>query len=329
MSYLNERTKSVRKQLLKRYYKSAVLEWARPKHTHWAKVVDSNGNWRWTKADKGIRGKLLRDPPIHIYQTVVRFRSEMPPRGYKTRGHYLGGPLFFDIDSSDKESPFSLWRIMECADRVQALAEFLADRGDYRIRRVNFSGFRGIHVLADFADIPEVVILDDDILKNKRLKEIRKERLLIARSLGNWLPDWDWRVSADIWRVARVPRSIHGKSALSAITFTPPYTAKRFRNELIAASPFSPAKKIRIRFTRSVPLFTFIDEESYGPYRKGWATKLPLAVALHLIWQDKAKPREAGPHQAGLWFENGWQTLFRVKGSVDDMGLTSTRAVHQ
>ena len=77
---------------------------------------------------------------------------------------------------------------------------------------------------------------------------------------------------------------------------------------------------------QSVSLFTFIDGETYGPFRKGWATKLPIAVALHLLWQDLAKPREQGPTQAGAWFDRGWQILFRDSANRRDV-VSSRRGV--
>jgi len=140
-----------------------------------------------------------------------------------------------------------------------------------------------------------------------------------ARSIGHWCPEWDWTVSADIWRVVRVPWSIHGLSALRAITFTPPYTPNRFREQLKQASPFSFERQLRIRIIRPVPLFTFIDGETYGPYREDWVTRLPIAVALHLMWQDSAKPRDPGPWSAGAWFERGWQILFHESASKEVM----------
>jgi len=74
--------------------------------------------------------------------------------------------------------------------------------------------------------------------------------------------------------------------------------------------------------TKSVPLFTFVNGETYGPFRKGWATKLPIAVALHLIWQDTARSREEGPAQAGAWFDRGWQILFHF--NADKRNIVSS-----
>jgi len=285
---------------------------------HWAKVVNSEGKWRWTKADMGIRGRFLSNPPVHVYQTVLRFRTNLYPNGRSSEGYLLGGPLLFDTDLIESRNPFSLWRLVDSADMVQELHETVSDRSDCVITRVTFSGFRGIHVAIDQVDILEESI-KLGFGSNPPLKSFQRERMQTARSIGHWCPDWDWIVSADIWRVARVPWSIHGLSALRAITFTPPYTPSRFREQLKQASPFSFDRQLRIRIIRPVPLFTFIDGETYGPYRKDWVTRLPIAVALHLIWQDFAKPRDAGPWSAGAWFERGWQILFHESSSKGDM----------
>ncbi|MFW9887645.1 MAG: hypothetical protein ACFFER_05645 [Candidatus Thorarchaeota archaeon] len=301
---MNERTEHLRSQLISNYYRRVNPDWTRPRILHWAKLVSQDGHWRWSRSDMGMRGKLIRHSPLHLYQTVMRIKSENPPRGRVTQGYLLGGPLFFDIDVIDDGTPFSLWRILDCIGLVEDLFDAILDRGGYKIGSVVFSGFRGIHMTFDSID-PELPI----VLKhnhNSELRSMKRERIQLARSIGNWLPRWDWQVSGDIWRVSRVPLGIHGTSALAALRLTLPLTQKNLRNHLSQASPFSLRRSIRLRMRRPVPLFTFIDGETYGPYRKGWATKLPIAVALHLIWSEFAKPREQGPKNASRWFWEGW-----------------------
>jgi len=263
----------------------------------------------------------VKNPPLHVYQTVCKFKTEEPPRGQESTGYFLGGPLIFDADLTGKKEPFSLWRLMDSVNMVLELVETLEDRGEYQLRQVLFSGMRGIHVLVqDTSSLREAIKLSKR--RGRDLRNHIRERLQTARSIGKWCKGWDWKVSTDIWRVSRVPWSIHGTSALRALPLKKPFTATSFRDQLQAASPFSNVRKIRIRMKQSVPLFTFIDGETYGPYRKGWATKLPIAVALHLIWQDLAKPREQGPTQAGAWFDRGWQILFR--GGADMRNIASS-----
>ena len=301
----------LRLKLLRRYYKSAVLGWFHPKSMHWTKIVDSNGRWRWIQSERGVRGRLLKNPPLHIYQTVLRFRTETPPRGRRSSGFILGGPLIFDLDIIDKYTPFSLWRIVDTAAYIQELVDNLLDRGAYKIRHVMFSGLRGIHVVVDQVDqASQVIPIGFSGSQSRLLRSFIRERYQIARAIGKWCPGWDWRVCSDPWRVSRIPWSMHGQSALRAILLKSPYTADSFENQLIDVSPFSFTRRINVRITRSVPIFTFVDAIDYGPFRKGWATKLPVAVALHLIWQGFAKTRESGPEMAGAWFERGWQSLF-------------------
>jgi hypothetical protein len=306
---MNEHVKAAQSRLLRRYYKSAALGWLRPTSLHWAKMVDAEGRWRWTRADLGIKGRLLRNAPLHVYQTVMRFKTDSMLSDHQ-EGWFLGGPLVFDADKIDVASPFQLWRIADCASNVQELIETLRDRNDYRILRVMFSGLRGLHVLAERLDhASEPIPL---CRQSQQFNELRKERMQVARAIGYWCKDWDWRVTADIYRVARVPWSIHGKSGLRALILHPPYTMESFRGQLRYACPFSFDRQLRIRITRAIPSFTFTDAQMYGPYRKGWVTRLPLAVAAHLIWREMAKPREDGPWSSSSWFEKGWQTLFRA-----------------
>ncbi|MHA2071102.1 MAG: hypothetical protein ACW985_04890 [Candidatus Thorarchaeota archaeon] len=310
---MNERIRAQRSSLLRRYYKSASLGWFHPKSLHWAKVVTSTGHWKWIRADKGVRGRLLRDPPLHIYQTVLRFKSSRPPRGKKTEGYLMGGPFLFDADLIEKDEPFSLWKMVDSGPMIQELIQTFQDRGEFKAARVMFSGFRGIHVALEDRNSLEspIQLLPDQ--RNRDLQTLLYIRKQTARTIGYWCPGWDWRVSADVYRVARVPWSLHGKSALRAVPLKPPYEVKNIRDQLSASSLFSSDKNLRVRMKRYVPHFVFVDGESYGPYRKGWTTKLPISVALHLIWQGLAKPRESGPSQVGNWFSKDWQTLFRYK----------------
>ena len=312
MKLLNEPSRLLQTRLLRRYYRSTALGWFHPKSLHWAKIVDVDGHWRWVPSDRGIRGRLLKKPPLHVYQTVLRFKTDRPPRGKDTTGYLLGGPFLFDIDAISKGVPISIWRILDTPSHVNELIDNLLDRGDFRIRHVMFSGLRGIHILADReSDSGTMIPLRMQRSRRRQLHAFIRERYQTARSIGYWCSSWDWRVTADPWRVTRIPWSLHGNSALRAIILNPPYTAKSFKKQMMEASPFTFGRRINVRITHPVPIFTFIDGEDYGPYRRGWATKLPIAVALHLIWLGFAKTRESGPAQAGAWFEQGWQSLFR------------------
>ena len=252
---------------------------------HWAKIVTQDKEWRWLRADQGACGYIKRNPPLHIYQTLLRYQGTAPPRGYESEGYLLGGPILFEMDASTKGEPCNLWTLIDLIYSIEELREILTDYGQYRITRVMFSGFRGVHVIIKSSERQSNPIRFPLDQKNRNLlRDLIKERKQLARSIGKWCSGWDWRVSEDIWRVARVPWSIHGKSSLRAITLQPPYTSNNMQSQLRHASPFSLQRKINIRISRSVPLFTFVDGEIYGPYRKGWRAKLPLAVAVHLIW---------------------------------------------
>ncbi len=321
---MNDSVNMLRSELLRRYYKSASLGWFHPRSLHWAKIVTSSGHWKWIRADKGVRGRILRDPPLHIYQTVLKFKSSRPPRGRETCGYLIGGPFLFDVDLIEKNQPFSLWRIIDSADMIQEIIQTFQDRGEFRTARVMFSGFRGLHVAIASHIEPDTPIHLVPSQKSRDLQTLLYIRKQTARAIGYWCPGWDWQVSGDIWRVARVPWSIHSKSALRAVPLKPPYESRSIQEQLRTSSPFSADRKIRVRMTRYAPHFVFVDGESYGPYRKGWTTKLPLSVALHLMWQGLAKPRELGFNQADKWFSKDWQTLFRYKepgNSMDSLSI--------
>ena len=323
---MNELNRQIRSSLLRKYYKSATLGWFQPRSMHWAKIVTQGGHWKWIRADRGIRGRILKFPPLHIYQTLLKFQTKDAPRGRETEGFLLGGPYLFESDVIDYKQPFSLWRLMDSCNQIAELSEVLTDRLGGKIERVMFSGYRGIHVTfshPDQSDIPLVL----NGKQGYQLKDFQRERTLTARMIGYWSRDWDWEVSSDIWRVTRVPWSIHSRSALRAIPLRQPVTPSRIRNQLRESSPFSFDKTLKVRITRDVPLFTFVDGESYGPYRKHWSSRLPIAVALHLIWLDMAKPREKGSSNHSSWFERGWQILFRKNAPEENMVTAMTGGI--
>jgi hypothetical protein len=307
---LNERTRQLRSFLLQRYYKYASLGWFQPRSLHWAKIVTGDGRWKWIRSDRGIRGRILKFPPLHIYQTLLKFQSTEAPRGRETRGYLLGGPYVFETDLVDNDRPFSLWRLIDGCGMIEELSEVVSDRMGGRIERVIFSGYRGVHVTVSVPEQTELPLpLNGRI--GPKLKSYQRERRLTARAIGHWSKGWDWEVSGDIWRVIRVPWSIHGSSALRAIPLRPPITPARMRTQLREASPFQMDKALRVRCTGNVPLFTFTDGESYGPFHKQWVTKVPVAVALHLSWLGMAKLAERWYSNPSSWFGNGWQILFR------------------
>lgn len=309
---MNITTKQSQSFLLRRYYKTAQLGWFHPKTLHWAKIVTSDGYWRWIRSDGGVRKKLDRFAPLHVYQTVFRFKTNKPPRGRDTSGFLLGGSILFDADILDKNEPVTLWKLIDLIPMLQELIEVMSDMGDYRFDRVTYSGYRGIHISFTDSGFPKIPIpLTRKNAYCRQMKNLVRERKQIARAIGFRCRKWDWKVTADVWRVVRVPWSIHGSSSLRAIPLKSISNSSDLKKELRDASPFSFTSFLKVRIKHNIPFFVFIDEQAYGPYRKGWTTKLPIAVALHLIWLDLARPREKGPSNVAKWFERGWQIMFR------------------
>ncbi|MBD3407731.1 MAG: hypothetical protein GF411_16555 [Candidatus Lokiarchaeota archaeon] len=103
---------------------------------------------------------------------------------------------------------------------------------------------------------------------------------------------------------------MNGKSALCTVPIQWPCSVQTLKNELRYATPFARSRSLNIRIKRSIPVFAFIDGESYGPFRKNSRAKLPIPVALHLIWKDLAKSRETGPKIAANWFVKDWKRFF-------------------
>lgn len=322
---MNEHSSRIRSKLLKHYYKRASLSWFDPKFLHWAKIVTQEGHWRWIRADGGIRGKLERNPPLHIYQTVVRFKTDQPPRGREASGFILGGPILFDLDLIPKKGPFSVWPIVDASNNIGELVDTMTDLGPWKLNRVTYSGFRGVHL--EFTEPGDLCVPLHDESQRWKLRSLKRRRKQIGRSIGYWCSGWDWKVTADIWRVARVPESIHGTSSFRAFNLNPPYSRRHILEQMNQATVFANHRSLRVRAIRAVPPFTFVDGKTYGPYKKGWATKLPIRVALHLLWLGYAKQRESGPVQPELWFKKGWQMLFRSNQQSHHMATDDSEGV--
>jgi len=305
-------TRILQKRLLRQYYKTAQLGWFHPKIMHWSKIVSHDGHWRWMRTDGGIRSGLAKFLPLHVYQTLLRFKTKGPPRGKYSNGFLLGGPVLFEMDLFDKNEPLSLWKLIDTIPMIRDLVDFMKYRDNFKLVRITYSGFRGIHVVFDNPDqITKPIPLNGRRFFSRVLKDYIRERRQLARAVGYHCVGWDWKVSADIWRVVRVPWSIHGSSSLRAITLHPIDKPDSLKKQLAEASPFSFSKSLKIRMKRSVPSFVFIDGQYYGPYRKGNYTKLPIAVAVHLMWLGYARPREEGPRNISSWFDRGWQLVMK------------------
>ena len=309
---MNENARLLQRKLLVQYYKSAQLAWFHPKTMHWTKIVSQDGFWKWIRTDSGIRARIVRHAPLHIYQTLLRFKTKGPPNGKYSDGYLLGGPVLFEMDLFEKIEQFNLWKLIDTIPMIQELVDFMRDWGSYRLIRLTFSGFRGIHAVFDCNDsTDEPIILNPEVRPSKALGSFIKERRQLARAVGYHCKGWDWKVSEDIWRVIRVPWSIHGSSSLRAIPLDLAYRNVSLEEQLKEASIFSYSDLLNIRIKRNVPLFVFVDGEYYGPYRKGWYTKLPIAVAMYLTWSGFARLREQGPKQVSQWFDRGWQLMVK------------------
>jgi DNA primase small subunit len=120
----------------------------------------------------------------------------------------LSAPLYFDIDMQDlTPSTFS-----EAKRHTIRLIEFLEKENGRCPDLVVFSGRQGFHVYFWEWDMQEIQRLSPI----KRLVEFRKRRTAILKTLKRKKIVVDERITADPFRILRIPNTLHGKTGLIA-----------------------------------------------------------------------------------------------------------------
>lgn len=122
----------------------------------------------------------------------------------------------------------------------------------------------------------------DRINISNREKKFEK----IIRSLAIKLSDQiDTQVTMDTARLIRLPNSLHGGSSL---------IAKQIRlSELPGFEPMRDAvvfgkKRIRINIVENVPEIT-VNDQTYGPFKKGETVELPESTGIYLLCKKAAE----------------------------------------
>jgi len=139
----------------------------------------------------------------------------------------LSSPLYFDIDMQDLiPASFS-----EAKRDTVLLIEFLEEKYGRYPDLVVFSGRQGFHVYFWDWDTNEIIRLNP----KDRLIKFRKRRDDILRELKRRDIIVDERITADPYRIMKIPNSLHGKTGLIA---KPVLDVKTFdpRKEAIAFS---------------------------------------------------------------------------------------------
>jgi len=120
----------------------------------------------------------------------------------------LSSPLYFDIDMDDLVPP----TFSEARRDTTRLIEFLRDEYGRHPDLTVFSGRQGFHVYFWDWDKSEILRLGP----KERLIEFKQRRIKILEMLTKRKIIVDERITADPFRIMKIPNSLHGKTGLIA-----------------------------------------------------------------------------------------------------------------
>ena len=160
------------------------------------------------KFKKELQDIILKKRAKNVYFTPVKW---LDPLDIKTKStdYMLSSPLYFDIDSNIlPTSEFG-----EAKKTTGLLTEYIKSEYGRAPSWVVFSGKRGFHVYYwNWDEIPKKYPKPQERIKvfkqerSKILKELLEEKILVDRS-----------VTADPWRILRVPGTLHGETHMIAL----------------------------------------------------------------------------------------------------------------
>jgi DNA primase catalytic subunit len=153
--------------------------------------------------------KFIRYIPLNAYFTPVKWLNPIYASHTKDElDVMLSSPLYFDIDMDDLvPSTFS-----EAKRDTICLVEFLRDEYGRNPDLLVFSGRQGFHIYFWDWDKHDILELDP----RERLSEFKKRRTNLLEKLKKRRIVVDERITADPYRIMKIPNSLHGKTGLVA-----------------------------------------------------------------------------------------------------------------
>lgn len=174
-----------------------------------------------------LREKLVHCIPLNAYFTPVKWLNPIYVGHTKnTLDVMLSAPLYFDIDMQDLTPPV----FSEVKRNTLLLLEILEEEYARSPDLIVFSGRQGFHIYFWEWDLPEMLKLGPE----ERLIEFKKQRSIIMGVARKGKAIVDERITADPFRIMRIPNTIHGKTGLVARpikeieTFDPKRDARAF-----------------------------------------------------------------------------------------------------
>ena len=164
--------------------------------------------------EKKLVTVVQRNCPKNVFFTPVKWLDPVNLRRKKdkdVKDYMLSSPLFFDIDMQ-LISPPTLTSALETTERlIDCIEEKTTRKPDWIV----FSGSRGFHVYYwEWDDIVRQYCSAD-----MRIAAFIRERKRLLAFLNKKGVIVDFSVTADPWRLLRVPGTLHGESGFIAKVF--------------------------------------------------------------------------------------------------------------
>jgi len=161
------------------------------------------------RSESELREKICQVVPRNAYHTPVKWLNPIYVAKTKTEiDVMLSSPLFFDIDLDlTVAKSFGVAR-----DTTVDLIGFIEDRFDRIPDLIVFSGRQGFHVYYWDWDFDKLV----QLAPNERIECFIKERMKILKELERAGITVDPTVTADPFRLMKIPNTLHGKTGLIA-----------------------------------------------------------------------------------------------------------------
>lgn len=161
------------------------------------------------KSESELKEKICRVVPRNAYHTPVKWLNPIYVAKTKTEiDVMLSSPLFFDIDLD-----LTVAKSFEVAkDTTIDLIGFIENKFGKRPDLIVFSGRQGFHVYYWNWDFDKLTQLSP----NERIDRFIKERMNLLKKLERAGITVDPTVTADPFRLMKIPNTLHGKTGLIA-----------------------------------------------------------------------------------------------------------------
>jgi DNA primase catalytic subunit len=161
------------------------------------------------KKEEEVKAKISRISPKNAYHTPVKWLNPIYVAKTKTETDVmLSSPLYFDIDLDIETTS----NFRAAKKTLKDLIVFIETRFERKPDLVVFSGRKGFHVYYwkwDFEKIMNLSPVD-------RIAHFIKERKILLSDLEQAGIGVDPTVTADPYRLMKIPNTLHGKTGLIA-----------------------------------------------------------------------------------------------------------------